>query len=378
MNLSQVIFDKPEVIYLFALVPLFIFLFVLLFRFRRKALERFASQEMLSKALFFPSKRNRIFQIMCLLCAWIFTIFALMQPKGHASYVEEQRLFPSPASREPEHMTFSLKRKAHDVMFLIDASASMGATDTRIGKSRLEYGKEIVDHIISQLQGESVALYAFTSEVIPLVSATPDYLFLRMMLDRLNINEGNTSGTDFLKTLTFVENRLVNEPREKMKTLVILSDGGDTTFEGLQGEQRIQREQAILNTIKDPLEENLRLIVIGLGTKEGSDAPNVAYQEQPIHVRLEEQLLRRLSEKGRGIYIRANDETPPNIAQQVNEFILKAPPIYEQKKVTLNVTTLDHSDNMIFDLYFQYPLGIAIFFLALALLIPETKKRAKT
>ena len=376
MNASQLSFGFPFAAYFLVLIPIILILFWTLHHYRKRSLARFASPDLLKEMGLFASQKNRIIKVILLALATLTSIIALMDPKGDGRYPEEQQNLPSNKKEngEPQIATFNVKQKAHDVMFLVDASASMGVIDARIGKSRLDYAKEIIDSIVSQLTGESVSLYAFTSEVIPLVPTTPDYLYLRLMLDDLEINQGNTAGTDFIKTLSFMQERIAAEPEGMQKTLIILSDGGDTNWEDLKGSEKNQREKEILASIGNPDAENLRIVSIGIGSKEGGFVPNISYYGKPIKSILEEPLLKDLSEKGKGIYIDANEETPPNIAQQVLDFISQSPSVYDQRKVTQNVIGLDDSQNLIYLLFFQYPLGFAIFFLSIALIIPEARR----
>ena len=72
----------------------------------------------------------------------------------------------------------------------------MAVVDTRVGESRLDYAKEIIDELVSQLDGEEVALYSLTSEMTLLVPPTNDYLYLRLMLHQVGYNEGDVYGTD--------------------------------------------------------------------------------------------------------------------------------------------------------------------------------------
>ena len=182
----------------------YIFLFVVLmlgaqfwflYHYRKKALYMYSSNENLKKLLTERSKIIYFFKAILFCLSWILITYALMQPQGNGYY-------PNIAeTKKKDNLKEAFKLKAHDVIFLIDASASMSVHDTISGKSRLEFAKEIADEIASSLKGENAALYAFTSTATKMSPPTPDLFFVRMMLRQLSINEGGVTGTDFLKSL---------------------------------------------------------------------------------------------------------------------------------------------------------------------------------
>src|SRR5690606_21686855 len=114
-------------------------------------------------------------------------------------------------------------RKAHDVIFLVDASASMSVADMRGGLSRFNYAKEIVDAAISKLQGESVALSAFTSGVTVLSPLTMDYFFVRIMLKQMQINEGDIAGTNLVEAIAVTREQYFPFITPSLKSLIILT-----------------------------------------------------------------------------------------------------------------------------------------------------------
>lgn len=108
-------------------------------------------------------------------------VLALMDPVLHV--VSEQFV-----SESSPVQTTTVRRKAHDVVFLLDVSASMGVKDGRLSRSRLDYAKELIDEIVARLHGETVSLYTFTSKVAQVVPGTMDYLYLRMLLRDVEVN----------------------------------------------------------------------------------------------------------------------------------------------------------------------------------------------
>jgi Ca-activated chloride channel homolog len=378
MIFPSIQYDFPQAAYLLFAVPMWIWLFWILFRYRMQILERFKISEVLS-ALLLP-RQTAIYwgKACCFSLAWIFSVLALMQPKGNERYPLSDTQGNIAPARQGPLQKVEIKRKAHEVIFLIDASASMSVVDTRVGISRLDYAKEIASAIISQLRGENVSLYAFTSETMQLSPSTNDYLFVRLMLRQLKINEGETSGTDIYQAMAEMRNRYFAIPSPTLKTLVLLSDGGDTHLESLSGSAREKALAAIVNTVDGAAERHLRVFTIGLGSKEGKTIPGITYQGKPVISALEEEVLRQLSEKGRGRYFFANEFTPLDIANRITEAMAQDKPYEEEETLTQQAQArLQKKNFLVYDSYFQIPLGLALLFLALAILLPDTWRKQR-
>jgi Ca-activated chloride channel family protein len=258
------------------------------------------------------------------------------------------------------------------VIFLVDASASMGVKDTRNGESRFNYAKEIVDEVISGLRGDNVALWAFTSEPTMLSPLTLDYLFVRLRLRQMSINAGNIPGTSFDNALAKLRKEYFSNISPRHRTLVILSDGGDTQLEGMSGEQKSKEIANITNLVKNADVLNLHVYTVGLGTKEGGTVPDVAFEGKPVTSHLDNQLLIELAKRGRGDYYFANEMNTVEIARRLISKIEKESSFETVHKQELSMLG---GDDLIYDLYFQVPLAIAILFLLIAIFLPDTRRK---
>ncbi|HEY4832382.1 MAG TPA: VWA domain-containing protein [Waddliaceae bacterium] len=310
----------------------------------------------------------------CAVClAWIATTVVLMQPQGNGHYPEgkEKAKWTSSDKKEQEGI---IQRKAHDVIFLVDASASMEVPDVRGGQTRFQYAKEIVDEIISKLKGESAALYAFTSNTTKLSPLTMDYFFVRMMLKQMHINEGDAAGTNMTEAFATIRDEYFLTITPKLKTVVILTDGGDTDLEELKGEERQKRIESLESFFNNAEELYLNVFTIGLGSPEGGNVPNIMYEGKPVHSSLDEQLLKEISRRGRGKYYYANEF---NAADLANDFVNTATnqPIDIQEYRIKMRSQVKGNEDLIYDLFFQIPLGIALLLLGFVLLFPDTRKR---
>jgi Ca-activated chloride channel homolog len=295
-----------------------------------------------------------------LLLIWLGVVLALMQPEGNAHYIEEKFL----KKKNSEQDTLHMRKKAHDVILLMDASASMGVPDSRHETTRFDFAKDIADQIVSLLEGENVALQAFTSETAQLAPLTMDYLFVRLMIRQMQINEGNVPGTDLLAALKNAAKEYFQQPSSKLRSLILLSDGGDTQLESSNG-----REEEILNTINNAEELNLRVFTVGMGSKKGGIVPGVTYQGHSVDSSLEEELLQKLARRGRGSYYDANSMSSVEIASEIIKEMKRDPPYFEEGSF---LKGMSGGKNKLFDQYFQIPLAIAIVLLMGVILYPDS------
>lgn len=390
MNVRDLHFGDPNAVF-FVLGALFIaVLLYSLYRYRRNALQRLASLELL-KSIALPRSPALSFAHALALClAWIFAVVALMEPLGAPRYRGEnadaeartlgEKLIEGPGTDATQGVV--KRRKAHEVIFLLDTSASMTVADTRTGVTRLNYAKEIIDEVVSELDGQSTALYAFTSQVHTVSPLTVDYLFVRLILKMVGVNEGDVAGTDLAEALETVRRKHFQRNRDRLITLVLLTDGGDTRLENLRGNERAREMQTIISRLRGAEELNLRVYTIGIGSPQGALIPDIHFDGKPVTSSLDEELLRDLANEGRGRYYFANDYSALGIAQNIVKLLKDDDPYIEEEEeeasligVVERTEARDKEKDLIYDLYFQYPLGIALLCLGLAIIMPETNQR---
>ena len=367
MNLHDIHYLFPQAAYLIFIGLIIPLLLWNLFRYRKKTLEEFASPSLLNSLVVLRSPKAIFAKALCLCLSWIAFVLALMQPTGYGYY--------------PHQMNNSLQSRLlagesipHLVVFLMDASASMTVNDSQ-HRSRFDLSKDIANEIITRLTGERVALHAFTSEVTQLIPQTYNYLFLRIMIKQLHINEGGEPGTSISGALKEMQERYYATPTPLLKTLIMLTDGGDTYLETLQGAARDREIDLMLELISDPEHNHLRIYTIGLGSLKGEEIPDISFEGKPVVSALDEELLKKISQRGRGQYYRANDFSPKQIASDIT--IRMQQDVQQPEPLVPNSAVVKASgaqDNLAHDLYFQIYLGLGIIFFVLSMLIPDTKK----
>lgn len=355
-------FKQPSAAYLFLLLPILLFFFWSLFQYRRKAIRQYADEAILPRI----PRSSIIYWSKCaaLLAAWSAAIVALMQPQGNGHYPEENQ---KKTKNEP------VRQKAHEVILLIDSSGSMAVPDSRNGMARLDYAKDIADELVSKLSGQSLAFFAFTSQVTPLAPSTMDYLYVRLMLRQMQINEGDAAGTDIVKALKEMHTYIQTLPPTRLKRLILVSDGGDTALEAMTDNEREQATSALLDLFDDAQSLNLHIDAIGMGSHKGGNVPEVTYQGHSVFSSLQDDLLRRLARRGGGLYLDANSMTSPDMADRLvaalDDDAFQAP--LEQTG-----SSGSGKKTVIYDHYFQIPLAISLLALIYAMAWPDAWRRA--
>lgn len=369
MSTRDIYFIYPEAASLMAfLLPLLIFQFSLV-RYRWRQTRAFASPSSLNQILVPRSSLSNYLKIIFMGFAWLFFCLSLMDPQGNWRYRAV-----SPQQPQQEFTNFSTRQIPHEVVFLVDTSASMNVADTSDGKTRLDRAKDLIDDILAQLRGTTVSLYAFTSSLTPLVPSTQDYLFTRLVVKSLSINQGEVGGTDFTHILSQLAKKLFPFPKNKLYTLILFSDGGDNQFESLQGNERQKALNHLLDILPNPEDFHFRLFTIGLGADQPSLVPDVSFHGKPVYSKLEPALLEELAKRYRGMYYIAYSGTTWNLAQEIKQKILEdsqhMQPVQSLERKVIKTNRAD----LLSDLYYQIPLALAIIFLIISLLLPNVRR----
>lgn len=362
MIFPELQYDFPQGVYLIFLLFLFLVLLWKLKSYREQVIQKYVGTGIFSSLIVYPSKLNRGIKYGAFFFVWIFAVLAFMQPKGNPRYAEERR---DVSKKEDATQKAVLHQKSHEVTFLLDASLSMAVKDAYQMQSRLEYSKDVIDEAISQLKGEMAALSQFTDQYVSLSPPTFDYLFVRMMLQGITIQESNGLSTDIIEAITHLNERYAEEPPSLYKTLVIFSDGDEDLNK--------QRENELVNSLEKDKAIQLKVLTVGVGSKKGGIIPDFSYEGRQINSSLKPQILELLARVGNGEYINSENLPVLILSKKITDFINSRSYVTKESEKTLTIPLRPW--DLLFDYYFQIPLGISIALLCLILTIPESKKR---
>jgi len=272
--MTQVQFAQPHWLWIGALCCAIVMaLFARARRLGRRALSRLAGSRFVTTAS--PGRRLAKQAFLVVGIAASFT--ALARPRWGFRWEEE-------------------RREGVDLMFAVDTSKSMGATDLR--PDRLTRAKLAVSDLLRSFPGERAGLIAFAGDAFVQAPMTIDQAVFAEALDALDTGIIPRGGTDIAAAVRTAVRAMASEP-DRRKVLVILSDGED-----LQGEVAAAATEAA--------RAGLVIYTVGVGTPAGGlipvareGRPDVVRDAdgQPVRSRLDEATLRRLAQATGAAYV---------------------------------------------------------------------------
>ena len=267
-------------LYLLPLIPILIIGYILVFRQRRNALQRFAQSELLGRLLVSVSTGKQVAKACFLIVAILFIIFTLVQPKWGYHWEE-------------------VHRRGIDIVIAVDTSKSMLADDLK--PNRLEAAKREVKALLNVLGGDRIGLVAFAGTAFISCPLTSDYGAFRLFLDDLDtdtIPQGGTAiGEAISRAVAAFEGKL-----KKYKSIILITDGED------HGSNPIE-------AAKNAKEHGIVIYTVGIGKKEGSyisitneKGEKVLLKDkggQVVKSRLDETMLNNVAMETGGAYVPA-------------------------------------------------------------------------
>ncbi len=190
-----------------------------------------------------------------------------------------------------------------DIMLALDISTSMLAEDFR--PNRLEAAKLVAAEFIRGRATDQIGLVVFAGQSFTQCPLTLDYSLLQQLLSRVNIKlvTGKTieDGTAIGMAIANGVNRL-RASQAKSRVLILLTDGQNNRGE-IDPLTAAQAAQAL----------GIRIYTIGVGTEGLARMPQfdqnyriVGYGQ--MEVKIDEELLQKVSQETGGEYFRAQDE----------------------------------------------------------------------
>jgi Ca-activated chloride channel family protein len=304
---------------------------------RRKRLSRVIGKELMPELTREFSRAKAVARILFLLGFFAFAILALARPQWGARME-------------------TVRRRGVDIIAALDVSYSMNAED--IAPDRLEKAKGEIRRLVQEAEGDRIGLIAFSGAAVVQCPLTLDHGAIDMFLDVAQTGMIEDPGTSLAAAIETATKSFIAKEK-KYKVLVLFTDGED-----LEG----QVDQAV----KRAKEEGVIIFAIGIGTPQGKPIPIrdrdgniVEYRKDPdgqvVVSSLDERSLARVAVETGGKYFRAT--TSEKEIDQLYDGISKL-----EKKELESKLIQNYEDR------FQYPLLIAILFLAAGSWINERRR----
>jgi len=334
-------FAKPEFLYLLWALPALALFFFWSVRNRRKRLEKLAGKSLAAKLSEEFSRGKSIMRILCLIGFFIFGILAASRPQWGTKLE-------------------TVQRHGIDLIAALDASYSMAAED--IAPNRLEKAKGEIRKLINRSEGDRIGLVTFSGAAVIQCPLTLDHGAIELFLDTSGAGMLPEPGTSLASAIDAATNAFITKER-KYKVLVLFTDGED-----LEGD--------VDSAIRKAKESGVIIYTVGIGTSQGMPIPVrdskgdiVEYRKSPdgkvVVSSLDERSLARIADQTGGRYFRST--TSENEIESLYDDISKLEKKNLESRLFQN-----------FEDQFQYPLALAILFLAAASWISERRKPGAT
>jgi Ca-activated chloride channel family protein len=271
-------------IYLWSLVliPLFIIIYLLIGRWRKRALKSFGEISVIQQLFPSISKSKRVWKFVLYLLAFTCLIIGIVNPQ---------------IGTNPEEV----KRKGADLMICLDVSNSMKAED--LSPNRLEKAKQAISKLVDKLEGDRIGIIVFGGEAYVQLPITTDYAAAKLFLENINTDMIPTQGTAIGKAID-KSMESFGKDEGKNKAIVIITDGEN-------------HEDDAVKAAEAAAEKGVSIHTIGMGSAEGAPIPmykgNVREgfrkdkDGNTIVTKLDEKMLQEISAAGNGIYVRASN-----------------------------------------------------------------------
>jgi Ca-activated chloride channel family protein len=182
------------------------------------------------------SLRRRLSRLALFVATGAFLTLALMRPQVGLRFVETPRV-------------------GAEIMICLDVSNSMLAEDA--APNRLERAKAEIRDLLSYLSGDQVGLIAFAGRATVLSPMTPDFGFLRLVLDEAGTGSVSRGGTR------------LEEPIRK--AIAGFGDAGDVSRSILLITDGEDHDSFPLEAAKEAGERGIRILAVGFGDEAGAE-----------------------------------------------------------------------------------------------------------
>ncbi|MBW2281481.1 MAG: VWA domain-containing protein [Deltaproteobacteria bacterium] len=244
-------------------------------------LARFVAPPLQSRLVSRPARWRRRLRLVLLGLSAACAILALMRPQWGLRYVVTPRV-------------------GAEIMIALDVSRSMLSED--VPPSRLDRAKAEIADLLTYLDGDQVGLIAFAGRATVLSPLTPDFGFLRLVLDGAGPHSVARGGTRLEEPLRKALAGF-GAPGEASRAILLITDGED-------------HDSFPLDAAEAAAELGVRIIAIGFGDEAGSEIrvrdPRTGVRSvlldsngNPVRSRLDGELLRKLALTTDGAYVPA-------------------------------------------------------------------------
>ncbi len=303
---------------------------------RRRALARFAHENVLARLLPAGTRARRWVKSSILLAALVALVMAIIDPRWGV-YWEEV----------PSH--------GIDIVFVLDVSRSMLAED--VAPSRLERARQDIKDVVDTLAGDRVGLVTFAGVASLRCPLTTNYSSFVMALDEVEPSGAARGGSLLGDAIRIAAGAFVDQVKQ-YKTIIVLSDGEDQGSFPIEAARKVQEERGI------------RVFTVGVGdSAQGSRIPitrdgqklYLQYEGQEVWTKMDPAILQQMALAGGGAFIPAGTSR------------IDLGQIYQQKIAGTEKREFETSRVQRYKVRYQWFAGLALLLVMVETMIREAR-----
>ena len=272
---------NPEYLYALLVIPALIAFFWYARIQRKKALSRFGQKDILAVLMPNVSTTRPIVKFMVLMLALASIIVGIARPQ-----------FGSKLKTE--------KRKGIELIIALDVSNSMMAED--IQPSRLERAKRAISQLVDKLANDKIGLIVFAGDAYIQLPITADFVSAKLFLNSIGPEMVPTQGTAIGSAIN-LGLKSFSPQFTGSRAMIIITDGEN-------------HEDDAVGAATEAAKQGVTIYTIGMGLPQGGPIPDYSMGQKSyrkdrsgnvIVTKLDEPMLQKIAEAGKGAYIRANN-----------------------------------------------------------------------
>lgn len=273
-------FAHKEYLWLLAMLPVMIIIYVLHVWIRKKSIRTFGDFDLMSKLMPYVSFTRSHIKFILFILSLTLLIIAIAGPQ-FGSKIRE------------------VKRKGIEIIIALDVSNSMMARDVQ--PNRLERSKQAIARLIDQLENDRLGMIVFAGDAYTQIPITSDYIAAKMFLAGVSTNMVSKQGTAIGSAIELAMKSFSQQDNIN-KAIIIISDGEN-------------HEGNAVEIARNAAAKGIKIYTIGIGKPEGVPIPvsesSVVKEYRRdrngniVTTKLNEQMLMEIAKEGKGKYFRA-------------------------------------------------------------------------
>ena len=271
-------FEEPTYLYLLFIIPVFVGIWILYVRRKKRLLARLADLNLQDRLMPGRSSVRPRVKFYLSLAALALLIIVLARPQAGTKISNE-------------------KRNGIEAMVALDISNSMLAED--VAPSRLDKSKMLIENMIDGFSSDKVGLVVFAGSSFVQLPITTDFVSAKMFLQSLSPSLIATQGTDIGGAIKTCLNSFTKKDNVG-RAIVVITDGED-------------HEGGAVEAAKAAKKQGVNVFVLGIGMPKGGLVPDGhgGYMKDnhgnEVMSVLNEDMCRQIAKAGGGAYIHVDN-----------------------------------------------------------------------